>query len=86
MYIIGLPPASKVKKCAPRNRSKNSSAIVTVRIGKANKIMRQLDRTDHVNIGIFISFMPGARIFKIVTTKLMPVAREPIPEIWMPQM
>ena len=43
--------------------------------------MTQLENTDQVNIGIFISFMPGARIFRIVTMKLIPVVKLPIPEI-----
>jgi hypothetical protein len=46
---------------------------------EANKIVMQLAETDHVNSGICISFMLGVRIFKIVTTKLIPVAKLPIP-------
>ncbi|MNP16603.1 hypothetical protein D3C76_1090070 [compost metagenome] len=84
IYIIGLPPRSSVKKCAPANLSRNNNASVTVKIGKANKIMIQVENTDHVNIGIFIHFMPGARILMMVTRKLIPVAREPIPEICIP--
>ncbi|MNW68335.1 hypothetical protein D3C74_470780 [compost metagenome] len=73
-----------MKKCAPANLSRKSNASVTVKIGNANKIMIQVENTDHVNIGSFIHFMPGARILMMVTIKLIPVAREPIPDIWIP--
>ena len=36
-----------------------------------------------VKSGIRMSVMPGARIFKIVTRKLMPVSSVPRPAIWM---
>lgn len=70
-----------MKKCAPKKRSRNNSANVTVRIGNAKIIVTQLENTDHVNIGIFIKVIPGARILIIVTIKLIPVAKLPIPEI-----
>ncbi len=34
----------------------------------------------HVNTGIFMNVMPGARIRTIVTKKLMPVSSVPTPE------
>ena len=39
-----------------------------------------------VNTGIFISFMPGARMRRMVTMKLMPVSVVPRPEICSDQM
>ena len=34
----------------------------------------------HVNTGIFIQVMPGARIFTMVTKKLIPVSKVPMPD------
>ncbi|SIA74865.1 Uncharacterised protein [Mycobacteroides abscessus subsp. abscessus] len=36
---------------------------------------------DHVNIGIFINVMPGARILRMVVTILIPVINVPKPAI-----
>ncbi len=63
----------------------NNNANVTVKIGKAKMIIRQVVKTDHENKGIRISFMPGARILRMVTRKLIPVVKLPIPEIKIPQ-
>ena len=40
MNIIGLPPASFVKKCKPKYRSRLSIASVAVRIGKTATMIR----------------------------------------------
>ncbi|MNJ53248.1 hypothetical protein D3C77_486290 [compost metagenome] len=57
------------------------SASATVNTGKANKMITFVIRIDHVNIGIFINVMPGARILRMVTMKFTPVNNVPIPEI-----
>src|SRR3990167_5804070 len=81
IYIMGFPPISDVKKCMPSNRSSERSVSVTVKIGKANATSDMLHSTDHAKIGIFISVMPGARILNIVTIKLIPDNKLPIPDI-----
>lgn len=40
-----------------------------------------VQRAVHVNTGIFIRVMPGARILMIVTKKFTPVSSVPTPEI-----
>lgn len=78
---MGLPPPPAVKKCMPKERSKDSKISVMVRIGKAEITRIILHRDVQTNIGIFISVIPGARIFKTVTRKLMPESKLPRPEI-----
>ena len=52
--------------------------------GKANTIRRDTTSVIQVNTGIRIIFMPGARIFTIVTTKFMAAESEAIPNICKP--
>jgi hypothetical protein len=54
---------------------------VPVRIGNAPKMAMDDAKTDQVNKGISLKRMEGVRIFKIVTAKLSPEAKLPIPEI-----
>src|SRR5436305_10713538 len=72
-HNIGLPPPPTVKKCVPNRRSNIPSASATVKIGNDAQMRTEAIKEVHVNIGIFISVMPGALIFKIVTIKLIPV-------------
>ncbi len=81
-YIIGLPPKSEVKKCIPKVRSNESIMSVAVKMGKANTTKINEFNTDQTKSGIFIKVMPGQRILKIVTIKLMPESKVPIPDIW----
>lgn len=60
---MALPPAPAVKKCMPSVRSSASRVSDTVRMGKAKATSDMLANTLQTNIGIFISVMPGARIF-----------------------
>ena len=79
---MGLPPASDVKKCIPIVRSNVSKNKVAVKIGNAKITMTMLVNALHVNNGIFIKVIPGQRIFKIVTKKLIPDNKLPTPAIW----
>ncbi|MNP27610.1 hypothetical protein D3C76_1205310 [compost metagenome] len=79
---ISMPPADTVKKWVPYSRSKVIKASATVRIGNAATIITLVISEVQVNIGIRISFMLGVRIFRMVTIKLTPVIRVPIPDIW----
>jgi len=79
-----FPPAATSKKFARNSRSNISSTSPTVIAGKANRINSDVINDAHVNIGIRMNVMPGARILMIVTRKLMPPIREPIPEICRP--
>src|SRR3981189_1260367 len=76
-----LPPSPLVKKCMPSVRSSTSIAHTTVRAGKA-KVIRKLEhKAVHVNSGMRMNVMAGARCVKMVTMKLMPVSVEPMPLI-----
>ncbi|CFO04545.1 Uncharacterised protein [Bordetella pertussis] len=48
--------------------------------GKAATIRMLVTSAVQVNTGIFISAMPGARIFMMVTMKLMPLSVVPSPD------
>ena len=54
---------------------------IAAKIGKTETIRTELKSEVHVNIGIFIKVMPGARFFMIVTRKLIPPRSVPRPEI-----
>jgi peroxiredoxin len=51
-----------------------------VRIGNVAMISTFEHNAVHVNTGIFISDMPGARIRMMVTKKLIPVINVPTPD------
>ncbi len=55
-----------------------STAVST---GKAATIRTLVHREVQVNTGIFIRFMPGARILTMVTNRLMPDSKVPTPAI-----
>ena len=76
-----FPPASLVKKCMPKMRSRPSMMQATVRAGKAKIIKMLVQSPVQVKSGMRIKVMPGARSLMIVTIKLMPVRVEPTPEI-----
>src|SRR5437016_2408472 len=75
----GAPPATNWKKCAPRGRSSNSMTLAAVRLGIAKSSRKAVIRVIHVNNGIRLIVIPGARILRIVTTKLSEPAIEEIP-------
>ena len=57
-------------------------ARAAVRTGNAQTMSTLVKKVVQTNIGIRMGFMPGARIFRMVTRKLIPVMVEPIPAIW----
>lgn len=83
-HIIVFPPSAGLKKLVPNKRSNIKSPNPTVNGGKANNINEDVTNVVHVNIGIRIYVIPGARILIMVTRKLMPPINVPIPEICKP--
>ncbi len=70
-YITGSPPPAAEKKLVPKWRS-----VSTMVIAPASTGITAISRyavISHVqqNIGIFISVMPGARMFRMVTMMLI---------------
>ena len=49
--------------------------------GNANRIMAEVMNAVHVNIGILMKDMPGARIVMMVARKLIPPINVPRPAI-----
>ena len=78
---MGFPPNSEVKICVPKRRSVESMPIVAAKIGKAKMTRIIVTKTDQIKMGILIRVIPGQRIFKIVTKKLIPESKVPTPEI-----
>ena len=70
----------------PAYRSSDSRASTAVSTGKAATIKTFVHSAVQVNTGIFIKVMPGARIFTIVTIRLMPDNSVPTPAICSDQM
>ena len=54
-----------------------SIAAVAVKMGKAKTTRTIVAKDAQTKIGIFISVMPGQRIFKIVTKKVNPRKQAP---------
>jgi hypothetical protein len=52
--------------------------------GMANTSSTCTTKLIHVNTGIFMSVMPGARMLSTVTTRLMPPTRDAMPVICRP--
>src|ERR1700724_1744193 len=67
-HRIGLPPCAGLKNGTPSVRSRKSAETAAARTVVAT-----------MKSGIRVNVMPGARIFKMVTTKLIPVSVEEIP-------
>ena len=65
-------------------RSKNTMIIAAVTIGIANTVRNAMTSIIHMNTGMRMSVMPGARMFRIVTMKLIAETSEPMPSITMP--
>jgi len=54
---------------------------VAVKIGKAKSTRIMAHKAVHENTGNFIMVMPGQRILRMVTAKLTPDSKLPIPDI-----
>ncbi len=68
----------------PNNRSNIRNTSATVMTGNAVTMMNCVTNVIHVNTGIRMRRMPGARRFTIVTMKLIPAAMEAIPSTCRP--
>ena len=55
-----------------------------INAGRDSKSMKQLTNADHVNRGIFIQVIPGARMVNTVVMKLTPPSVEDAPSIIIP--
>ena len=60
-------------------RSKNTMIIAAVMIGIANTVRNATTSIIHVNTGIRMSVMPGARMLRMVTMKLIADVVDPMP-------
>src|SRR3989442_991048 len=83
-HRIGSPPPDGRKKCVPKKRSNISKTRATVITGNAVMTRNWVTSVIHVNGGRRSIRMPGARMFRIVTTKLKPAASDAIPRICKP--
>ena len=75
----GSAPAETWKNWAPKLRWKLSSTSATVITGTANTSRNCTTKIIQVKIGMRISFMPGARMFRIVTMRLMEPVSDAMP-------
>ena len=80
----GSAPAATLKKLAPKSRSNVRRNNATEMTGIANSNRNWVTSDIHVNTGIFISDMPGARMLITVTMRLIAPTREAMPVIWRP--
>ena len=65
----------------PNIRSNTKNTKATVMTGKAVTMMNCVMNAIHVNTGMRMSFMPGARMLMMVAMKLNAAASEAIPRI-----
>jgi hypothetical protein len=82
---MGSPPAITLKKLVSQNRSNVSMNRATARTGRAVMMMKLVTNAIHVNSGMRMNFMPGARRLMMVVMKFTPPAMDPMPRIWMPR-
>ena len=68
----------------PKLRSKNTMISATVMIGIANTVRNATTSIIHTNTGMRMSVMPGARMLRIVTMKLIADVVEPMPSMTRP--
>ncbi len=79
-----LPPREGSKNTVPRCRSANSMMRPAVRTGVASTTKREVARTLQQKAGMRSMVIPGARIRRIVTMKLIPPRIEAVPTIASP--
>ena len=61
-----------------------SRISATVMTGKASSSSTWVMKLIQMNIGMRMSFMPGARMLRMVTKKLTAAASDAMPRIWRP--
>ena len=81
----GSPPNSGVKKVAPNNRLKVSKKSATAITGIAKTKSNCTTNIIQVKTGILKRVIPGARMLKIVTVRLIPETSEAMPVICNPR-
>ena len=80
----GSAPCDTSKNVAPYERWNISSTSATVMTGSENTRRNCTTRIIHVNTGIFISVIPGARMLSTVTMRLIEPIKDAIPAICKP--
>src|SRR5699024_11750413 len=77
--IIVFPPRVTSKNAVPNIRSNMSKNKLIVKAGNANKMSTLVIKVAHVNIGIRMYVIPGARMLTMVAKKLIPPINVPEP-------
>ena len=83
-YSNGSPPLVAKKKFVEKFRSKNTMMSAAVTHGIANTVRKAVTSIIQTKTGMRMSVIPGARMFRIVTMKLMPEVTDPKPSITRP--
>src|ERR1700730_232588 len=78
-HRIGLLPCAGLKNGTPSVRSRKSAETAAARTVVATMTSGVVASCAHTKSGIRVNVMPGARIFQMVTKKLIPVSVEEIP-------
>src|ERR1700744_874075 len=81
-YMTGAPPPAALKNDVPKWRSNSTMVIAPASTGITAISRYAVISQVQQNIGIFMSVMPGARMFRIVTTILMPPMIDDAPMMW----
>ena len=79
-----ITPRTDVKKLVPKSRSNVSSTRATAITGMANSRRKFTTSVIHVNTGMRMKLIPGARILMMVTIRLTALVSDAMPRIWMP--
>ena len=83
-YRSGSPPFDGRKNVVPKLRSKNTMISATVMIGMAKSVRNAVTSIIQTNTGMRMSVMPGARMLRMVTMKLMAEVVDAMPSITIP--
>jgi hypothetical protein len=76
---MGSPPAAGSKNVVPKLRSVSSIVSAPARTGIASSSMNAVTSIAQTKSGILCNVMPGARMLRIVVTKLMAPRTEDTP-------
>src|SRR5260363_6654 len=77
-----VPAARRVEKEVPKWRSNSSIVTAPASTGITASSRKAVTRPGHANNGLFLQLLPGARIFKMVTTILIAPIIDDAPMIW----
>src|SRR3984893_6087450 len=81
--ITGSPPPAALKKLVPKKWSVSSMVTAAANTGITAISRYAVISQDQANSGIFSRFMPGARMFMMVTMTLIAPMIEEAPIMWM---